>query len=68
MVVKIQYPLFTTGKPEVLIYDKRKTVVFLLPYKGKWKELLGDKLKIYARAHMEKTILVIDEVIPDQSW
>jgi hypothetical protein len=69
MIVKVQRPLFTTEKiPKVLIYNRARTIEWFEPYTDYWKGWFGKHLKRYAKAHIEKTILIIDEVVADQDW
>ena len=68
MIVKCQKPLCTNSVPMVLIYNKTRTVVRQEPYTKSWNKWFGSKLKFYAKAHVEGTILVIDEIVKDQPW
>jgi hypothetical protein len=68
MIIKVQKPLFTTGQPTVLIYNKDRSVMFQEPYTAEWADWFGTELKRYARAHIEGTIVVIDRVVADRPW
>ena len=68
MIVKVQRPLFTTGEPQVLIYNRNRTIERLAPFTPAWRLWFGNELKRYARAHFDKTILVIDGIVADRAW
>jgi hypothetical protein len=68
MIVKVQRPLFTTGVPEVLIYDRTRAIEITTPYSNAWESWFGDEFKRYARAHYKGSILVIDRIVADRAW
>ena len=68
MIVKCQKPLFTTGCPTVLIYNKSRSIQQQTTYTREWQEWFGRKLKRYAQAKIEGTELVIGEVVEDRNW
>lgn len=48
MILKIQKPLFTSGMdPEVLLYDKDRSVLLQLPYDDTWSDIFGGDDKQY---------------------
>lgn len=70
MIVKIQRPLMTNGqeKPQALIYNQDRSVEAMIDYEAYEGMFELYELKIYHYAHMEGTILHIDERAPDQDW
>lgn len=66
MIVKCQFPL--GGTAQILIYDKSRTVTWLQDVTPEWKLLFNGKLKIYCKAHLEGTVLVVDDLVEDQDW
>jgi hypothetical protein len=68
MIVKCQWPLVTNTEPQILIYDRDHTIRRFEVVTPAWEELFAGQLKIYARAHIDGTILVIDKVVQNQCW
>jgi len=69
VIVKCQRPLVTNDPvPKVLIYNKTRSVEHLTPYTREWRSWFGKALKRYARAHLEGTIIVIDNIVEDRNW
>lgn len=68
MIVKVQKPLFTNGVPEVLIYNKSRTVLHMSRYTKEWEKWFGNRLKRYANAHIEDQIVIIDDIVADRNW
>ena len=69
MIIKIQRPL--AGTPNVLIYDRTRKYQRLEKFTKKWRSYFksfGNPLKIYAKCHIEGTILCIDYVVKDKNW
>ena len=70
MIVKIQKPIFTTGVPCILIYDKKRTFHYQEPYdEKKHGPLFHGRLKVYVRAYLDKNnMLVIGKEVRGRSW
>lgn len=69
-IVKLQRPLATNHKPEVLIYDEVKRFVFFLPYDEHMVELFGDDIKQYWLADIPryKGDIKLIKRMEEQEW
>lgn len=71
MVVKIQRPLMTNlEQPQVLIYDKERTVVRQRPLEELQQLFIGNEVKIYHRAFYDpiSNVLEIAERVDPPGW
>lgn len=67
MMVKIQRPLFSTEpRTECLIYNEDRSVLALLTEPSVFQLFGKEEYKIYHHAHMEGTILHIDDRCENQ--
>lgn len=69
-IFKLQRPIFTTGEPQVLVYNESRTWQAEIPWNNTFAELFGDKLKVYVIALPDAVqgVLKISHVISDQTW
>ncbi len=70
-IVKIQMPI--AGENDILVYNKTRSVLAILPVTKEIKEFMGGDLKKYAWAkyadkHAKITLLEIIYEAPDQNW
>lgn len=69
MIVKIQKPFMTNGsEPIAFIYDEFRAHETQVPLSTVDQLFFLNEYKIYHHAHMEGTILHIDERTQDQDW
>jgi hypothetical protein len=70
MIVKCQRQSFPDpDSTDIFIYNKDESVCTIQPMSTNDIEaLFQDDRKVYANAHLEGTIIVIDEVVDDQDW
>lgn len=66
-VVKIQRPIFPPDG-DVLIYDFDRSVTWVEPMSERWAQFFGEDYKVYAIAHIRKTILNIGRRVKDIAW
>lgn len=70
MIVKCQRQSFPDpDSTDILVYNRNNSVhaIIQLPVE-EIEYLFQDDRKVYANAHIEGTIIVIDEVVEDQDW
>jgi hypothetical protein len=65
IIVKVQKPIVGT---DVLIYDRLRKIYYMTPMTPGLEVLLGDSLKVYARAKKSAAGLVIGNKVADQDW
>lgn len=69
MIVKVQVSLASSyDKKRVLIYNEDRTVEYEQEADQAILDIMDGAPKKYFNAHMEKTLLVIDEEVDPQSW
>lgn len=69
MIVKVQQSLFTNEEePQMLIYNKSKSVFYQAPLIPEVKELLGDRPKAYFKAKLVDSLIELHEEIKPQKW
>lgn len=69
-IVKVQRSVFTNApKPQMLIYNKGRTVEFEGDLTDDVAKLLGERLKAFFHARIDnKGVVHLDKPAPDQSW
>lgn len=68
-IVKIQASVATTaGQRQVLVYNEDRSVQFQCPLQPDVESLLRGRLKMYAYATLDGTILEIGNEAPGQVW
>lgn len=64
MIFKIQRPL-AGDTSQMLVYNKDRSVEFMLPFDGTARAWMGDAPKKYAHCHVKDGRLNIDQEIED---
>ena len=73
-IVKVQVPIETNCPKEeiertgALVYNRERSIEGFLPIDKALLEAMGGEPKKFFHAHMEGTILHLDEEAPWQSW
>jgi hypothetical protein len=68
MIVKLQIQLAPDPGSRVLIYNEDRSIFYEQEATEELRAILFDRLKRYLYAHLEGTILNLDEDAPDQDW
>lgn len=70
MIVKLQRQTYPNCfSRDILIYDKKQTILTIQRLtQAQLQKIFADERKVYAKAHLEGTVIVIDKVIEDQDW
>lgn len=69
-VFKIQVPLFSSEEnPQLLVYNRSRSIYFQLDMTDDLKGLIGEKAKIYVLGYIdEKQVFQIVHKVKDQRW
>lgn len=69
MIVKVQISQFTShGNLRVLVYNEDRTIQWEDGADSEVLDFVQGRPKVYAEAHMEGTIIVLDKIVEDQDW
>lgn len=68
VIVKVQVPLMTTGEPEALIYDRKRTFTLFSPVTKTIRDAMNGSPKCYFEATYDGTTIDLKRVVDDQPW
>ena len=69
MIIKIQRSIVTNMPvPQVVIYNEDRSIFWQGPMPEDIKKLMGRYSKVYAKAKIVGTEVVVDRIIADQDW
>ena len=68
MIVKIQRSQPPSKPGLVLVYNRDGRYCWAGPIDPRVDEWMGDRQKVFARAHVEETEIVIDREAPWKTW
>lgn len=67
MIVKLQRELASGGQ-QVLVYNRSRKRLALVPMVPTLQRRFGDRLKIYCAARIVDDDMIIGAMVPDQRW
>lgn len=68
MIIKIQQPPITTGKPQMLMYNEDRSFMFQSDLSKDIRNLLNGRNKAYFEAEMAGTELNMLDEVEAQGW
>ena len=67
-IVKVQVPMDTNMEPLALVYNKDRSLEWMLPIEDDLRKAMDGGYKQYWFAHLEDKVIILDRVAPWQDW
>lgn len=67
-IVKVQRPIFSSGKPAYLAYNEKRDVLVEIPFTKELHRKMGDEYKLFFYARLEDDKMVLLGKAPWQNW